>query len=107
MLFYIFFYVPKNNAEKVKQAMFAAGAGKTCRGKYDSCSWETEGVGQFRPLTGSKPFIGEQNKINKVAEIKVEMFCEEEYLEATINALKDTHPYEEPVYGIISIHCSS
>ena len=46
-------YVPENSVEKVKQALFDAGAGRI--GNYDSCCWQTAGIGQFRPLENSNP----------------------------------------------------
>ncbi len=47
MLYKISFYVPFEYTEKVKDAMFEKGAGKYK--KYDHCSWQTKGVGQFWP----------------------------------------------------------
>jgi hypothetical protein len=101
-LFYIFFYVPKESANSVKEAMFKAGAGKI--GDYEMCSWECEGVGQFKPINSANPYIGELNKLQKVNELKVEMVCKEENLKDAINALKFSHPYEEVAYGIIELY---
>ncbi|VFN01998.1 MAG: hypothetical protein BECKG1743D_GA0114223_106553, partial [Candidatus Kentron sp. G] len=50
-------FVPEENLDQVKSAMFQAGAGKI--GNYDRCCFETRGVGQFRPLQGANPHIGE------------------------------------------------
>lgn len=95
------FFVPEDHAEAVKTAVFAVGAGKI--GDYDSCSWQTAGQGQFRPLDGSQPFIGEQGQIERVREYKVEMVCEEHKMKATLQALLDAHPYEEPAYDIFEL----
>lgn len=91
-------FVPETAAEQVKQAMFEAGAGKI--GDYDSCCWQTLGQGQFRPLQGSSPFIGEQDKIETVAEFRIEMVCADELIKDTVAALKNSHPYEEPAYDV-------
>ena len=91
-------FVPETAAEQVKQAMFEAGAGKI--GDYDSCCWQTLGQGQFRPLEGSSPFIGEQDRIETVAEFRIEMVCADENIKDTIAALKNSHPYEEPAYDV-------
>lgn len=88
------FYVPLDHLETVKQAIFTAGAGKI--GNYDCCSWETAGTGQFRPLAGSHPFIGQQNQIEQVTEYKVETVCNRELITQVIKALKEAHPYETP-----------
>ena len=73
--------------------MFEAGAGRV--GNYDCCAWQTRGEGQFRPLDGSTPFLGNQGQIETVIEYKLELVCEEPCLKAVIAALKRAHPYEE------------
>lgn len=93
------FYVPETHLELVKEAVFATGAGRI--GDYDSCCWQTLGQGQFRPLEGSNPFLGQQGWVEQVSEYKVEMVCEEHLIEAAIAALVESHPYEEPAYDVI------
>ena len=93
------FYVPESHLEKVKSAMFAAGAGHI--GDYDSCAWQTRGQGQYRPLEGSSPYHGQTGKVEKVEEYKVEMVCIPDLVEAVIAALKKSHPYEEVAYTVI------
>ncbi len=100
-LYQIYFYVPVNYAEEVKEAMFAAGAGRV--GEYDKCSWQVLGEGQFRPLEGANPFLGEHKELERLKEYRVEMVVAEKFLEDTITALKETHPYEEVAYGVIEI----
>jgi hypothetical protein len=90
------FYVPETHLAEVKTALFEAGAGRI--GDYDCCCWETLGNGQFRPLDGSQPFIGEQGRIEVVSEYKVEMVCPVELIEKIVNTLKEAHPYETPAY---------
>lgn len=97
----VVFYVPENYKESVKQAVFEQGAGRY--ENYDCCSWETLGTGQFKPLVGSSPFVGEQNKIETVTEYRVEMICADKYLKNVIQALLTSHPYETPAYDIQSI----
>ncbi|CAL6081694.1 Conserved_hypothetical protein [Hexamita inflata] len=89
-------FVPATHKEELKSAIFAAGGGKL--GAYDSCCFETRGTGQFRPLSSANPFIGEVNKIEFVDEVKIEMVVLKEYLKDVIEAMKKTHPYEEPAY---------
>lgn len=97
-MYKICFYVPENAVELVKQAMFDAGAGQI--GNYDSCCWQTNGIGQFRPLDNSKPYIGQQGKIETVTEYKVEMVCDDKNIKQAIAALIKQHPYEEPAYDV-------
>ena len=102
MMIKICFFVPPSHIDVVKQAMFDAGAGKI--GDYDSCCWQTLGTGQFKPLLGSQPFIGEAGgEVEFVEEYKVEMVCEREKLQAAINALRKAHPYEEPAFDVIAL----
>lgn len=101
MLYKIDFYVPTTHLAQVKDALFAAGAGKV--GLYRHCAWQVLGEGQFLPEEGSQAFIGEINKVEKVMEYKVEMICDAAYLSAAILALKNSHPYETPAYHVIKI----
>jgi hypothetical protein len=97
-MYKIAFFVPLEHVQKVKMAMFEAGAGRI--GNYDCCSFETNGVGQFRPLEGSNAFIGEVDKIETVEELKVEMVCADKVVHSAIKALKSSHPYETPAYDV-------
>ncbi len=91
-------YVPEKHVEKVKQALFDAGAGRI--GNYDSCCWQTEGIGQFRPLQNSNPTIGSLNEVERVREVKIELVCTDELVIQAIQAMKDSHPYEEPAFDV-------
>lgn len=98
-MIHISFYVPVKDAEKVKDAMFQAGAGRI--GNYDYCSFEMKGTGQFRPLPGSNPTIGTECKVEMVEELKIDMVCEDHLAKAVVEALKKSHPYETPAYYVI------
>ncbi|WP_269619395.1 NGG1p interacting factor NIF3 [Zhongshania sp. BJYM1] len=90
------FFVPVSHCEQVKLAVFAAGAGS--QGDYGQCSWQVLGQGQFMPLAGSQPFIGEQDSLESVDEYRVETLCPETSVNDVIAALKSAHPYEEPAF---------
>jgi hypothetical protein len=100
-MYKISFYVPETHKEQVKAALFEAGAGKI--GQYDCCSFEVLGVGQFRSLHGSNPFIGKIGEVEKVSEYKVEMVVCDENMRAAVKALKTAHPYETPAYNIYKL----
>ncbi len=97
-LYQILFYVPNTHIEIVKQAMFDAGAGRI--GDYEHCAWQVLGEGQFKPLVGSQPFIGEQDSLSKVAEYRVEMVCDKAHLQQAVRALINAHPYQTPAYSV-------
>ncbi len=99
------FFVPEKNLETVKMAVFNAGAGRI--GDYDQCCWQVLGEGQFRPLVGANPHIGEApnsadsvGQLTQVQEFRVEMVCEDHLIQNAISALKSAHPYEEPAYDV-------
>lgn len=95
------FYVTKEHAESLKDVLFAMGAGRI--GDYSHCCWQTVGQGQFKPLAGSDPHIGEQDTITYIEECKIEMVIEDDLLPEAIQALKQHHPYETPAYHVMSI----
>ncbi|KAF9352174.1 hypothetical protein BGX26_009950 [Mortierella sp. AD094] len=97
----IVFFVPENSKELVKERLFAIGAGRDS--KYDKCSFETSGIGQFRPLKESRPYIGEEGVLEKVPEYRVEMLCKEDIIRDAIRELISAHPYEEPAYEVYEI----
>jgi hypothetical protein len=94
-------YVPDTHLEVVKSALFAAGAGHL--GDYDSCCWQVRGVGQFRPLAGSNPYIGQQSAVEQVDEWRVEMMVADAVLKAVLAALRASHPYEEPAFDVVAL----
>lgn len=100
-MFKLIFFVPESGLEAVKTAIFEAGAGR--QGDYDQCAWQTKGEGQFRPLKGSQPYIGELNQLEKVMEYRVETLVDAEVIDAVIQALKLAHPYEEPAYEVVRL----
>ncbi len=103
VMYKLCFYVPEPHLEPVKQAVFNAGAGR--QGDYDQCCWQSKGVGQFRPLPGSNPFIGTSGgSLEIVDEYTVEVLCDDECVRAAVAALIDSHPYEEPAYDVIPLH---
>lgn len=94
-------YVPVEALDVVKNAAFEAGAGK--QGAYDRCAWQTQGEGQFRPLEGSQPYIGQADQVSIVEEYKVEMLCEPACMRAVLKAIRASHPYEEPAIDLIEL----
>lgn len=95
-MYKLVFFVPESHLEPVKAAVFATGAGKI--GAYDCCCFETCGSGQFRPLSGANPFIGEADTLERVEEVRVELVCEDHLIRAAVTALRQAHPYEEPAF---------
>lgn len=95
------FYVPESHLELVKQAIFSTGAGHI--GNYANCCWQVLGKGQFKPLVGSTPFIGQTNELEYVAEWRVELVVTDEVITQAVTVLKATHPYETPAYDVVKL----
>lgn len=100
-MYQLVFFVPETHLEQVKSAVFASGAGKI--GDYEQCCFETRGTGQFKPTAGAHPFIGQANQLERVAEVRVELVCQDEYIRAAIAALRAAHPYEEPAFNVFPL----
>lgn len=97
----LIYYVPEAQLESTKRAIFDAGAGGI--GNYKDCAWQVLGTGQFKPLQGANPSIGELDQLEKVPEWRVESIVPEAKASAVAKALKASHPYEEPAFEFIQI----
>lgn len=91
-------FVPQDHAEKVRQALFEAGAGWI--GDYSHCSFNIEGTGTFMPREGTDPFIGRQGKLEAVKEIRIETIVSQSIERKAVQAMLKAHPYEEVAYDL-------
>ena len=98
MNYSLVFYVPQSHLEQVKQAVFAAGGG--VRGDYEQCCGQGLGQGQFRPMAAANPFVGQTGQLEQVPEWRVELLVRKECIEAVLQSLRQTHPYEEPAFTV-------
>lgn len=94
-------YVPEDRANRLREAMGNAGAGKI--GNYTHCTFTLKGTGRFRPEEGANPTIGEVGKLEEVSEDRIETVCSGENLQAVLEAIRDNHPYEEPATDVYPI----
>ncbi|SNX54931.1 Nif3-like dinuclear metal center hexameric protein [Thermoanaerobacterium sp. RBIITD] len=94
-------YVPSGYEDIVKTAMCNAGAGFI--GNYSNCTFQTSGMGSFKPLEGTNPFIGEIGKIENTQEIRIETITPGKLVNRVINAMLKVHPYEEVAYDIYPV----
>ena len=99
------YYVPKAQAEHVRNALFAAGAGKL--GNYDECSFSSGGEGSFRPSQNSTPYVGKKGERHIEDELQIQMVFQKHLASQIIEALLSCHPYEEVAYEITSIENSN
>lgn len=94
-------FVPVTSQEAVRRALHDAGAGEV--GDYKDVSYTLEGLGRFTPQEGAHPAEGEVGKPESVEEVKIEMILPEHKVPPVVNALKEAHPYEEPVFDLYTI----
>jgi dinuclear metal center YbgI/SA1388 family protein len=94
-------FVPETDAEKLIDALSAAGAGQL--GDYSRCAWTTAGVGTFIPGLGAHPSVGAVGEVASVAETRVEMVFARGARHDVVSALRAAHPYEEPAFDVVEL----
>ncbi len=94
-------YVPGGDAERVREALAEAGAGRI--GDYDHASFSTGGEGRFRPLPGADPAIGSVGEVETVGETRIEVVLPRSRRTPVVAALLAAHPYEEPAYDLVDL----
>ncbi|GAA0873175.1 Nif3-like dinuclear metal center hexameric protein [Gangjinia marincola] len=94
-------YAPIIEADRLKKALFKAGAGDI--GNYDQCSFTNEGTGSFRPNENAKPSIGKKGTIHHEPEAQINVIFAAHQEANVLNALHSTHSYEEVAFEIIRL----
>jgi dinuclear metal center YbgI/SA1388 family protein len=97
-------FCPTEQIEKIRTALFEAGAGHI--GNYDECSYNIEGYGTFRGNEETKPFVGEKGRQHRENETRVESIFPAHLQSQIVAGLLKTHPYEEVAYDIYSLENS-
>lgn len=94
-------FVPVADVERVSEALFAAGAGRI--GAYSRCSFRSSGTGTFFGEEGTKPVVGEAGKLETAEEVRLETVVPAARLTAIVEALRASHPYEEPAFDLVRL----
>lgn len=92
------FFVPVDDADRVADALFDAGAGRL--GGYSRVSFRARGTGTFQGDESTNPVIGEPNKFERTDEQRIEMLVPLDGMDRAIEALRRAHPYEEPAFDV-------
>ena len=98
-------FVPASHAGGVMQAMADAGAGVI--GRYESCSFASDGTGSFVPGPGANPFLGRQGQFERVGETRLEMACPAWRIDAVVRAMRAAHPYDEAAFDVYPLENAS
>jgi dinuclear metal center YbgI/SA1388 family protein len=94
-------YTIPENVDKLRNALFNAGAGNI--GNYENCSFSSQGLGTYQGNEDSNPAIGEQGEFVEGKEIKIEVTFEKHLENKILKALFANHVYEEVAYEIYSL----
>ncbi len=94
-------FIPEEYVDALREALAGAGAGVI--GNYDHCATLIHVRGYWRPLPGAAPYNGEMGRVSSAAEAKLEVRCPRERVNAALAAIRQVHPYEEPVINIIPL----
>ncbi|GGG98758.1 GTP cyclohydrolase 1 type 2 [Parapedobacter pyrenivorans] len=97
-------FVPQDDAEQVRAALFKAGAGAI--GNYDECSFNTVGYGTFRAGEGANPFVGAPGELHREKEVRVEVVFPAPMERDILRGLFEAHPYEEVAYDVYPLQNS-
>ena len=91
-------FLPREALDPVRDALFAAGAGRI--GDYERCSWYTEGTGTFLGGESTSPTVGAPGREQRAMELRLETVYPVEREAEVVQALRDAHPYEEPAFDL-------
>ena len=94
-------FVPPESLDAVRDALFAAGAGRI--GDYERCSWYTDGTGTFLGGAATTPAVGERGVEERVPELRLETVFPAGRHDEVIAALRRAHPYEEPAFDVYAL----
>ena len=94
-------FVPAEAIDRVRNAVFAAGAGRI--GDYERCSWYTPGTGTFLGREGTSPAVGAAGAEERVPELRLETVFPAERQDEVLAALRSAHPYEEPAFDVYEL----
>jgi dinuclear metal center YbgI/SA1388 family protein len=94
-------FVPPENADALRAAIFAAGAGRI--GDYSHCGWSVTGTGQFLPEDGATPAIGSVGAVEQVVEDRIEVVASIRVRHQVLAAMREAHPYEEPAFDVVAL----
>jgi dinuclear metal center YbgI/SA1388 family protein len=94
-------FVPENDLDEVRAAVFAAGAGAI--GEYVHCSFAIPGVGTFQPGERAHPSIGDVGVEQRTGELRIEVVFPRALRRRVTDAYLAAHSYEEPAFDVYPV----
>ncbi|KAH7334798.1 GTP cyclohydrolase 1 type 2/Nif3 [Rhizoctonia solani] len=99
----LIFFTPVGQTQRVLSALFNSVPKELGTiGLYQGCAFVSKGTGQFIPMTGASPSIGDVGQAETVEEDKAEVLISggPDTVKQVIQELRKAHPYEEPAYDV-------
>lgn len=97
----LFTFVPVDQADQVRNAIFLSGGGHI--GNYSECSFNVKGTGTFKGEEGTNPYVGKAGEQHREEEIKIEVIFPGYLENSIVAAMKSAHPYEEVAYDVVDL----
>jgi len=94
-------FTPPEALSALQEALASIGAGQI--GNYDHCLSFSRVQGTWRPLEGAEPYSGKIGQIHQAEELKLEVNCPVVLVQQALKAIRQAHPYEEPVINVIPL----
>ena len=98
-------FIPETHLSDIQKVLRVMDAGHI--GRYDSCLSYSRVTSCWRPLEDTHPYIGQKGEVSTEPELKVETICCTEAIDRVVDAIKQIHPYEEPVINVIPLYRTS
>lgn len=94
-------FVPATEADALRNALFAAGAGSI--GNYNDCSFNIDGIGTFNGNENSSPTKGQKGSVHFEKETQITVTYSKHLEPLILQTLFKTHSYEEVAYEITTL----
>lgn len=98
-------YLPREDAERMRQALLDTGAGQ--QGEYSGCSFSVDGEGRFIPSNEAHPHCGTLGEWHMEPETRISVLVDKGHLPTVLQAIREVHPYEEPAIDVVQTQYSS
>lgn len=94
-------YFPFESLDAIRQAITENGGGQI--GNYTGCMswWQVHSA--WTPEEGAHPYEGEVGETTEEDEYILQCHVSEAYIHDVIRAIKEVHPYEEPVIDVVKL----
>lgn len=97
----IIVFIPEEKVSELRDAVCNAGAGVL--GKYSYCTSNAKVSGTYIPNSDAEPYVGTQNTLEFVEEIRLEFLCDVKKVKNVLKIIREIHPYEEPEIDIVPL----